>query len=78
MGYCYEVWLVTVFVVCCDCNGVSAGIWVLHSSGRSGCELVTPFGSDCYDGGSAGLWVYHSSDRSKCELVTLIWQLLAK
>ena len=56
MGYCYEVWMVSVVVVCvvtvmCVC----AVIWVLHSSGKSGGELVTLFDSHCNDGVSAGI-----------------------
>ena len=40
------------------CNdGVSAGIWVIYLSGKSGGELVTLFGSYCNDGVSAGIWV---------------------
>ena len=33
-------------------------IWVLHSSSKSGGELVTLFDSYCNDGVSAGIWVY--------------------
>ena len=38
-------------------DGVSAGIWVIHTGGKSGGELVTLFGSYCNDGVSAGIWV---------------------
>ena len=34
-------------------------IWVLHSSSKSGGELVTLFDSYCNDGMSAGIWVTH-------------------
>ena len=41
--------------VCGDFKGMIAGIWVLHSSGKSGGELVTLFAS-YFNGVSAGIW----------------------
>ena len=58
--------------VCGDCNGVSAGIWVIHSCPKSGCNLVTLFDSFSYDGVSAGVWVIHSGPKSGYKLVTLL------
>ena len=42
----------------CD-DGVSAGIWVIHTGPISRGELVTLFGSDCDDGVSAGIYLGH-------------------
>ena len=41
-------------------DGVSAGIWVIHTGPKSGGELVTLFDSYSYDGVSAGIWVIHT------------------
>ena len=49
----------------CD-DGVSAGIWVIHTGPKSGGELVTLFGSYCDDGVSAGIWVTHTGPKSGC------------
>ena len=38
-------------------DGVSAGIWVIHTGAKSGGELVTLFGGYSCDGVSAGIWV---------------------
>ena len=38
-------------------DGVSAGIWVIHTGPKSGGELVTLFDSYSYNGVSAGIWV---------------------
>ena len=38
-------------------DDVSASIWVIHTGGKSGGELVTLFGGYCNDGVSAGIWV---------------------
>ena len=38
---------------------------------KSGCKLVTLFGSYCDDGVSAGIWVIHRGPKSGCKLVTL-------
>ena len=38
-------------------EGVSAGIWVIHTGGKSGGELVTLFGVHCDDAVSAVIWV---------------------
>ena len=46
------------------CNGVSAGIWVIHRGGKSGCKLVTLFGGYSYDGVSVGIWVIHRGAKS--------------
>ena len=46
--------------VCGDCNGVSAGIWVIHTGPKSGGELLTLFDSYSYDGVSVGIWVIHT------------------
>ena len=46
-------------------DGVSAGIWVIHTGGKSGGELVTLFGGYCNDGVSAaGIRVIHTSGKS--------------
>ena len=50
MGYRYEMWLVTMVVAC-------VVTVMVHSSGKSGCELVTHFDSYCNDGVSAAIWV---------------------
>ena len=50
---------VTLFGGYCD-DGVSAGIWVIHTGAKSGCKLVTLFDSNSYDGVSAGVWVIHT------------------
>ena len=52
------------FNVCGDCNDVSAGIWVIHTGPKSGCQLVTLFGGYSYDGVSAGIWVIHRGGKS--------------
>ena len=39
-------------------DGVSAGIWVIHTGPKSGGELVTLFDSYSYDGMSAGIGSY--------------------
>ena len=49
----------------------SAGIWFIHKSAKSGCEMVTLFGSDWDDGVSAGIWVIRTGAKSGGELVTL-------
>ena len=54
----------------CD-DGVSAGIWFIHTGPKSGGELVTLFGGFCDDGVSAGTWVIHTGPKSGGELVTL-------
>ena len=41
-------------------DGVSAGIWVIHTGPKSGGELVTLFDSYSYEGVSAGIWVIHT------------------
>ena len=41
-------------------DGVSAGIWVIHTGAKYGCKLVTLFGGYSYDGVSAGIWVIHT------------------
>ena len=45
-------------------DGVSAGIWYIHTVAKSGGELVTLF--DCYsnDGVSAVIGVQHTSPKS--------------
>ena len=50
---------VTFFDSYCN-DGVSAGIWVIHTGPKSGGELVTLFDSCCNDGVSAGIWVIHT------------------
>merc|ERR1712155_230401 len=52
-------------------DGVSAGIWVIHTGPKSGGELLTLFDSYSYDGVSAGIWVIHTGPKSGGELVTL-------
>ena len=43
--------------VCGDSNGLNAGNWVIHTSDKSGCEMITFFGNNCDDGLNAGIWV---------------------
>ena len=43
---------------------MSVGIWVLDRGGKSGCKLVTLFGSYSYDGVTAGIWVLHRGGKS--------------
>ena len=45
-------------------DGVSAGIWVIHTGPKSGGELVTLFGGYCDDSVSAGIWVIHTGPKS--------------
>ena len=52
-------------------DGVSAGIWVLHTGPKSGGELVTLFGGYCDDSVSASIWVIHTGPKSGGKLVTL-------
>ena len=52
-------------------DGVSAGIWVIHTGPKSGCKLVTLFGGYSYDIMSACIWVIHTGPKSGCKLVTL-------
>ena len=40
-------------------DGVSAGIWVIHTGAKSGGELVTLYDSYSYDGVTAGIGVQH-------------------
>ena len=55
--------------VCGDCDdGVSAGIWVIHTSAKSGCKKVTLFYSDCDDCVSTGIWVIHTGAKSGCKI----------
>ena len=46
--------------VCGDSNGLNAGNWVIHTSDKSGCEMITFFGNNCDDGLNAGIWVIHT------------------
>ena len=58
--------LMPVTLFCGYCNdGVSAGIWVIHTGAKSGGELVTLFGGYCNDGVSAGIWVIHTGAKSQ-------------
>ena len=41
-------------------DGVSAGIWVIHTGAKSGGEVVTLFDSYSYDGVSAVIGVQHT------------------
>ena len=45
-------------------DGVSAGIWVIHTGPKSGCKLVTLFRGNSYDGVSIGIWVIHTGAKS--------------
>ena len=45
-------------------DGVSAGIWVIHTGAKSGCKMVTLFDSYSYDGVTAGIWVIHTGPKS--------------
>ena len=40
-------------------DGVSVGIWVIHTGPKSGCKLVTLFGGYSYDGLNAAIGVQH-------------------
>ena len=51
-------------------DGVSAGIWVIHSGPKSGGELVTLFGGYCDDSVSAGIWVIHSGPKSGGDILS--------
>ena len=53
-SYCY------CYCYCYCYDGVSAGIWVIHTGAKSGGEVVTLFDSYSYDGVSAGIWVIHT------------------
>ena len=52
-------------------DGVSAGIWVIHTGPKSGCKPLTLFGGYSYDGACACIWVIHTGPKSGCKLVTL-------
>ena len=52
---------VTLFGGYCD-DGVSAGIWVIHTEVAN--LGVTLFDSYSYDGVSAGIWVIHTGPKS--------------
>ena len=52
-------------------DGVSAGIWVIHTGPKSGGKQVTLFGGYSYDGVSAGIWVRHTGPKSGCKLMML-------
>ena len=60
MGHTYwwQIWgrVLTLFGGCCN-DGVSAGIWVIHTGPESGCKPLTLFGDGgySYDGVSAGI-----------------------
>ena len=41
-------------------DGVTAGIWVIHTGPKSGGDQGTLFGGYSYDGVSAGIWVIHT------------------
>ena len=43
---------------------MSAGIWVIHTGTKSGGDMVTLFGSDCFDGVSADIGVIHTGPKS--------------
>ena len=45
-------------------DGVSAGIWVIHSGPKSGGEQVTIFGGYSYDNMSVGIWVIRRGPKS--------------
>ena len=45
-------------------DGVSDGIWVIHTGPKSWCKLVTLFGGFSYAGVSAGIWVIHTGAKS--------------
>ena len=45
-------------------DGVSAGIWVIHTGPKSEGEQVTFFGGYSYDGVSVGIWVIHRGPKS--------------
>ena len=40
-----------------SCDGVNAGIWVIHTGAKSGCKMLTLFDSYSYDGVSAVIMV---------------------
>ena len=40
-------------------DGMSAGIWVIHTGPKSGCKLVTLFGGYSYDGLNDAIGVQH-------------------
>ena len=52
-------------------DGVNAGIWVIHTSAKSGCKILTLFDSYSYDGVTAGILVIHTGAKSGCKMVTL-------
>ena len=63
-GYCYEVRLqiwckLVTFFDSYSYDGVSVGLWVIHTGPKSGGELVTLFDSYSNDGVSAVIGVQH-------------------
>ena len=56
-----------------SCDGVSAGVWVIHTGAKSGGELVTLFGGYSCDGVSAGIWVLK---RTLVLLKFMLWSCL--
>ena len=61
-------------------DGVSAGIWVIHTGGKSGGEMLTLFGGYSYDGVSgysydsvsAGIWVIQTGGKYGGEMVMFL------
>ena len=66
---------VTLFGGYCD-DGVSAGIWVIHSGPKSGGELVTLFGGYCDDSVSAGIGVQHTEVPNLGVACDAFWRLI--
>ena len=61
-------------------DGVSAGIWVIHTGGKSGGEMLTLFGGYSYDGVSgysydsvsAGIWVIQTGGKYGGEMLMFL------
>ena len=45
-------------------DGVSAGIWVIHTGPKSWGDQGTLFGGYLHDGVSVGIWVIHRGPKS--------------
>ena len=57
-------------------DGVSAGIWVIHTGGKSGVEMLTLFGGYSYEGVSAGIWVIQTGGKYGGEMMFLTVTLM--
>ena len=84
MGHTYrwQIWgrVLTLFGGYCNDGVSAAGIWVLHTGGKSGGEMLTLFGGYSFDGVSgysydsvsAGTWVIQTGGKYGGEMVMFL------